>query len=194
MDAIKSRRNRDRVLRYIYENCADSPFFGMDIDEVAKALGLTYPEEMGAVHSLLYNQGLLNERCPYGSMALNIAGQAEAERLGPAVLMRDPPPSPAVQHIHIGNATNSNVLIAGAHSHQHATNTVTQLHQILNEIERCLATAPIGEPQRTEAADLIAALRGPIKGAIAKAAGTALSNIVSPISADLGKQLLDWFS
>jgi hypothetical protein len=65
---------------------------------------------------------------------------------------------------------------------------------VLDEIERRLETADIDPASRSDAADLIAALRGSVTGAVAKAAASALGAIINPISADIANRLLSWFA
>jgi hypothetical protein len=192
MDPTCLRKNRDAVLRYVYEHGAGSFNFDVPIDQICAALRLS-TNELSKVAVVLNNQGLLAQG-QVNCIGLNHSGQYEAERLGPAVLMRDPTPISTVQNIHIGTATNSTVQIAGGQSHQHSKQSITHLHNVLDEIERRLETADIDPASRSDAADLIAALRGSVTGAVAKAAASALGAIINPISADLANRLLSWFA
>ena len=191
MDAITLRKARDLVLRYVYEHGAGSPNFDVPGDQIEQELGLS-GDDLVTVAILLHDQGLLASDGQRGCIGLSHTGQAEAERLRPVVLMRDPPAS-AAQQIYINSASNSTIQIAGANSEQHASNTITDLRHLLDEIERRLGTAELPEKQRKEAADLISALRNPVKRNVGKLASGALSKIIQPFASEAAKQLLDWF-
>jgi hypothetical protein len=191
MDAIKLRRARDLVLRYVYEHGAGSSNFDVPGDQIEQALGLS-GDDLVTVAILLHDQGLLASDGQVGCIGLSHTGQTEAERLRPGVLMRDSP-TPNTQQIYVRSATNSTIQIAGPNSEQHATNTITDLHHLLDEIERRLEMADLREVHRKEAADLIAALRKPVKPTVGKPVAAALGAIVAPCASELAKRLLAWF-
>jgi tetrahydromethanopterin S-methyltransferase subunit G len=80
---------RDHVLKHVYENGASRPGWSVPLDGVEQALKITR-QEVRAVFNLLLSQGLLTLGGSVGSIGINAAGQAEAERLGVLVPMTEP--------------------------------------------------------------------------------------------------------
>lgn len=151
------RQLRDMTLRYLYENAATSIGFNMPMQEVATALGMSQ-EELQAVSVVFFNQGLSGGRGQtINGFNLSSYGQQEAERVGPAVLLRDPP-SPAHVTIH---ANYSVVQVGGANSTQTATLSLDSapIEATLRQIEEELRRLNIPEAAKAEAAGLIAAVR-----------------------------------
>lgn len=183
---------RDAAVRYVYEHGAGMPHFATPADEVARAIGAT-KKEFSAVTALMFEQGIIPPRVgPVGSVCLSDIGQETAERLGPDVLLRDPPP-PASMHI---SATDSIVQIAGSGSTQTASLTLhkSQIEQILHEIESELPSLQISEDDRTKAKGLVASMRsglGVIGSAGLTVIGGALGQILINAGSPLGQRLME---
>jgi hypothetical protein len=187
------REKRDAVLRYVYEHGSAAPNFDVPVDQIIGGLHLTRAE-LSDVAMLLHNQSLLaagQANC----IGLNYAGQAEAERLGPCVVMRELPSSPP-QNVYIGQANKATIQIAGTRGHQYVTHTVQQseVTALLDSIEGRLPNMPLTEENRAEASEIISALRDSTKPkSIIRALASALNSIISPFAAEFGERLVELF-
>lgn len=182
---------RDNVLRYVYDHGAGNPFFATDGKSVAKDLDIA-PHEMNAVAMLLHSQGLFESRGPVGSISLNDRGQAEAERLGPAVRFREPiEPNPVVI-----NANYSVVQVAGHNSHQSATYNLDQskLIALLDQIEAEIPKLNLTSAEKEEAKGLVEAGKqgaaSRLGAAGMRAIGGSLSSLLTSAGSELGKRLV----
>lgn len=179
---------RRQVLRYIYENGAGEPDWMVDDDDIQKSLNLT-KEEFGAAWMVLHSQGMLPHPGVMGSTGLSRLGLAAAERLGPAVLMQDPPQPPA--HVIVNQGNNNIVQVAGHHSNQSATLSIQQNRalQLVEEIERALPASSLDAKTKADAADLITSLKDGLKkglsSAVTKTLSAALASLLSPAGSAL---------
>lgn len=192
-DNKRLRELRDAVLRYIYKNGATNPYFSVDEDDLQRDLNITRPE-LSAVWMVLHNQDLLPGRGEGigGMIGLSERGQAEAERLGPEVLMREQPSDKQTIHI---NAAYSVVQIAGHGSTQTANLQVEKpaIEDLLTRIEAELEVLKIDTPTKDQAAGLVASLRQGVAAKLGdaglRAMGAALSGILNGAGSSLGKSL-----
>lgn len=190
VSADRLRKVRDQILVYVYENGAGSPNFDVSGKHVQHALNLT-SDEMSEAVLLMHTQGFLAQG-QVGSIGLSEYGQAEAERLGPAVLMREPP-APSAIHVH---ANHSIVQVAGAGSTQHASLSMqnSELQAIFAEIERAIPTLGIPDADKEHAKGLLSSLRsgvGTIADAGLKAIGASLGGVLTSAGSPLGKRLAE---
>jgi hypothetical protein len=192
VDNKRLRRVRDAILRYAYERGAGMPYFSVDYHKLQADLGIT-SEEFSSATMLMMNQGLLpgSGQGIVGTLGLSERGQAEAESLGPDVLLREPTSS---QTVHI-NAAYSVVQVAGAGSTLTASLQVDQssIEAVLKQIEAELPKLPINPATREQAEGLVASLRQGLAAKIGhaglRAIGAALTGILSGAGSALGKGL-----
>jgi hypothetical protein len=183
------RAARDRVISYIYENGTSNYGWSMPIDDIVANAGVD-KFELREVVGVLVNQGFMS-KSTMDSIGLNQRGQAEAERLGPAVPMR----ASAATGLHI-DARYSIVQVAGANSTQNATQSfdASAVTQLLSEIEQELPTLDLAPAVRGEAEGLLGSLKESAKkgasDAVARAVGGALGAILTAAGSPLGKSLL----
>jgi hypothetical protein len=185
------RQLRDQVIRYVYEHGAGQWGWGVPLEQVENALGIT-SQELQTIGMLLREQRLLPDHGSITNIGLNSKGQVEGERLGPSVPMQEPEPSPMVIH-----ANYSIVQVAGANSTQSAQLAVdqSQLINIMEQIEKELPTLKLEPREREEAKDLLGSLRkqlaDKLPGAASRAIGAALAAIIMDGGSKLGQVLLD---
>lgn len=181
----RQRQIRDLILRFIYEQGAGKPGFG--IPEASLGDLQLSREEVQAGLMALHNQNLMGGPWAIiGHVSLNEAGQREAERLV-SIPLRDPPERP----LHI-DANYSIVQVAGAGSHLSASLIQSQndLGRLLDAIARELPRLALPDPSRKEAEDCISALRLDTLGAGAKRALAATLNaILTGAGSQIGSQL-----
>ena len=190
LDPRRLRQIRDALLRYVYEHGADGPGWSVPASDVSRALAITRDELRAAVR-LAMNQGLISNRCPAESIGLSLAGQDEAERLGPEVLMRSLEAAPPSQVI----AINSVVQFAGANSRQSAHLSIQQqVSALLDEIDRTLPALPIDERSKDKARRLLTGLKDALSRGLEKvvvqALAAPLADLLSAGGSDLGRRLL----
>jgi len=181
---------RDNVIRYIYENGAANHGYSMPVDDIVANTEVD-GFSLRDVLSVLINQQLLSET-ELQSIGLNINGQREAERLGPAVLMQMPQSTQSLQI----DARYSIVQIAGSHSTQSASQTTnhSELMTVLDEIEAEIQNLEFPPAVKEEAKGLLASLKkSAVKGvndAVTRAVGGALGSILTAAGSPLGRGLL----
>jgi hypothetical protein len=188
--AARLRQLRDQVIRYVYEHGAGKWGWGVPIDQVERALGIT-GTELRTVSMLLREQGLLPNHGSLTNIGLNQEGQEEAARLG-SLPMHEPSQPATIIH-----ANYSIVQVAGAHSSQTANLSIdqSQITTLLDQIERELPQLELETGKRDEAIGILGALREallhklPAAGVRVLAAG--LSGIITEAGSELGKRLLE---
>lgn len=154
MDGQTKRRLRDAALIYLYEN-GRAPSLSVPDEELRRYLGVS-KLDFAEVQNLIMSQGM-TQGVIVGLTTLSRDGQDEAERLGPRVLMKDPPPPTSV---HIG--VNYGIAqIGGAGSSQTASQTIdqSQVSVLLDQIEREIPTLSLPPAAKEEAKDALASLR-----------------------------------
>lgn len=185
------RELRDMTIRFAYDNGAARPYFFVTEDELSKGIGIS-GEELSKVAMLMMNQGLIAKYAPVGTIGLSDLGQAEAERLGPAVLMREPSPSGTV----VVNASYSVVQIAGHNSTLTANYSLkhSEIASVLEEIEQELPRLSLSPAAVNEAKGLIDDCRKGIVGKMGsaglRAMGASLSSLLTSGGSELGKRLI----
>lgn len=190
IDNRRLREVRDAIIRYVYDNGAGIPYFSVEEGKISAALGLT-KEELSAAFYLMLTQGIIAERGLGGTIGLSDYGQAEAERLGPAIPMREPTTS---QSVHI-NAAYSIVQVGGSGSTQTANLTVDNaaladlLRRISTDIERLNLDSPTREHAKSLVSSLQQGLAAKIGQAGLKAIGASLASILTGAGSTLGAAL-----
>lgn len=185
------RRYRDVVLKYLYDNGAGMPSFSVPYNQIERDLGFSQ-DILNQIWMIMHNQGLDATPGMGGCLGLSDAGQREAERLGPSVMMREPPPSGSVT---INASGYSIVQLAGANSTQTASvsSAQTTLMSTLDEIERELPRLRLQDVQRDEARGLVAGLRQAIRDRLPEAGiramGAGLKGLLTAAGSDLGHRL-----
>jgi hypothetical protein len=191
MSSARLRQLRDQVIRYVYEHGAGKWGWGVPLEQVQKALGIS-SQELQTITMLLIEQGLFAKHGPISNIGLSSEGQDEAVRLGSGIPMREPSQTPMVIH-----ANYSVVQVAGANSTQSAQLAVdqSQITNVMEQIEKELPTLNLEPHERQEAKDLLGSLRKEISdklpGAAARAIGAALAAIIMAGGSELGQVLLD---
>lgn len=187
------RELRDRALLYVYEQGAGNPNWQVDGREVEAAIGAT-PTEFDSVVMMLFNQGLMAQRCSVGSIGLSHAGQVEAERLRPSVRWsaEPPPPPPAAIHVHgHGNVVQT----AGSHATQHATAAADARISIINDVARQAEGLGLSGTSLVDLRDQLAALRETLQGqarpAAIKTLATAAAAILKSAGGAMGSALAE---
>lgn len=121
MSSSDLRQLRDRVILYLYEKGAGTPQWFVPAENIVRDLGIA-KHDIQSLIQLLMSQGFSDNRCPMGSVNLTLAGQQEAERLGPVTSWseahRPPPPPIHVSHVSGGAVVQLNT---GANSTQNLT-------------------------------------------------------------------------
>lgn len=173
------------------------PFFSVDARKLQADLGLS-ADELHEAHMVLINQNLTPgpRQGIVGMIGIGERGQAEAERLGPTVALRDPPPPTSI----VATGDNSIFQFAGANSVQNATANwhSADVRQVLNQIEHAIPELAISPEQKTQARGLLESLRHAVSSSLPSAglaaiAGT-LSSLLDSAGSELGKVLIDAIS
>ena len=190
IDPARLKSLRDQVIRYVYANGASNYGWGVKMDKVQEALGITR-RELQTVYMLMMEQGLSAEQGMIADIGLSKNGQEEALRLGAETPMHEPRQGPITI-----NANYSIVQVAGDNSSQSGQVSIDQseVTQIIDQIEKEIPSLNLTDGERAEAKDLLTSLRELIMkqlpGAAMRAVGAALSAIITAGGSKLGELLM----